>query len=226
MSNTGLEPTAPTSSSLERWDDRYDDPEAKIVLISSDHAGFRLSAWYLAKESKLVSDLVAPSGIDKDAAHSPIQLDAPSYVVRAFADLVTSSHPLQLLEFTKRDYVSLFHICDLMQSPSLAMKIRESLIQRSLNHPWEIFELASQRNDVDLAREAIRNMGNEVHSPAIRLPHFKDGDLDGVSVRFVLGLVRARLGLPVEMQHTRHPHTTEWACTVRDWIDTAEAFEA
>ena len=33
------------------WDTFHDNPNAEIVLISNDNVGFRVDAWYLAKQS-------------------------------------------------------------------------------------------------------------------------------------------------------------------------------
>jgi hypothetical protein len=33
-----------------KWDDQYDDPDAKIILISNDNVGFRVDAWPFKKK--------------------------------------------------------------------------------------------------------------------------------------------------------------------------------
>jgi hypothetical protein len=32
------------------WDKHYDNPDAKIILVSKDRVGFRVEAWYLKKK--------------------------------------------------------------------------------------------------------------------------------------------------------------------------------
>jgi hypothetical protein len=33
-----------------KWDKQYDNPDAKIILVSSDIVGFRVDAWYFGKK--------------------------------------------------------------------------------------------------------------------------------------------------------------------------------
>jgi hypothetical protein len=32
------------------WDEHYDNPDAKIILVSKDKVGFRIEAWYIKKK--------------------------------------------------------------------------------------------------------------------------------------------------------------------------------
>jgi hypothetical protein len=39
------------------WDEHYDNPDAKIVLVSKDKVGFRVEAWYLKKRRRFLQCL-------------------------------------------------------------------------------------------------------------------------------------------------------------------------
>jgi hypothetical protein len=37
-------------SDVSTWDEHYDNPQAKVILVSSDKVGFRVDAWQFKKE--------------------------------------------------------------------------------------------------------------------------------------------------------------------------------
>jgi hypothetical protein len=50
MSDTTHNNGGDSNSHIVEWDDQYDNPDSKIILISSDNVGFRVDPWLLKKK--------------------------------------------------------------------------------------------------------------------------------------------------------------------------------
>ncbi|ORY22617.1 hypothetical protein BCR39DRAFT_591240 [Naematelia encephala] len=221
MSSTESDPSEPEFIE-ETWDGQYDDPNAKIVLMSSDGVKVRLSAWNLKKKRAFVSDLHEVSNSGDTSA--PIPLEAPQHVLRAFADLVSSSTAPYFKDLTTSDYDFLFQICDKMIAPTEHDKAIDSLATQVERFPWYSFVVASKFKNVPLAKAALSKMGGEGDSPATRLPNFAPGDLDEVRPSYILELIRCRLSPTMMYQEWDLPETEQQAYVFADWNDVAKKF--
>jgi len=166
-----------------QWSDQYDDPNAKIILISNDKVGFRVHAWTFKKKryaldqttanhrSGFIRDLLdVPSHQSLESA--PIYLDYPSDTILSFVrQLHSTGHPDSplVMGLTSDICEHLFDLCDRFDAPHIndivSQAIRMRLRMLSPINPalpvtvmldvWEIFRIGSARDDFEVARAAI-----------------------------------------------------------------------
>ena len=163
--------------------------------------------------SGFITDLfqVANEG---DLSLSPIDLDAPSTAVRFFVSLVYSDYQ-PFLDMSTSETESALIICDYLRSPSIERTILQAMRSSGLSkNPWAVFRVASQRQDIPLAKAAIGQMGLN-DGPATRLPHLKAGDLDGVRPDWFVELLGKRFGKSMDGR----------SLIVCDWGTVAKGFD-
>jgi hypothetical protein len=142
------------------WDEQYDDPDAKIILISSDNVGFRVSAWIFKKKryvhDSIITDIFSvfirnlldvPSSEPLDSA--PFHLDYPSSVIRLFVHHVYGDLPINI-KITTPLCKGVFELCDRFEAPqvyanlSKSVQIRMKVDAKNVTlDVWEIFKLAA-----------------------------------------------------------------------------------
>ena len=166
--------------------------------------------------STFIADLfdVATQG---DPSQSPIHLDAASNVLRIFVNMIHSGDT-PYLEIKVADYVTLLTICDRLQCPDIEKAVVSSLKLGAAKDPWAVFTLASQRNDVGLAKAALEAMGEGRSSPATRLPKLLPQDMDGVRTSFFVELIGRRLSSAYDHNcKIVHYHMVDWSTVARDF---------
>lgn len=161
---------------IKEFDARHNDPEAKVILVSTDKVGFRVHAWYLAEKRQVqVPILFCLSDISSDFVKSllefpssqslenaPTQLYQSSEHVRKLIDLVYSSACEPIM--TARECHALVEICDHLQMTTVKDTIWKMAKNRLQDEkavglsPWETFKLGAIRREPKFCTEAIRAM--------------------------------------------------------------------
>nr|XP_018266827.1 uncharacterized protein I303_00805 [Kwoniella dejecticola CBS 10117]OBR88985.1 hypothetical protein I303_00805 [Kwoniella dejecticola CBS 10117] len=110
--------------------------------------------------SELFDDLleiVHPAGGSLTQNHEPIHLDFPGSVITLFLDHISTSNSsipiMTVTEIASLLIFAEFAICD-----SLIDKARARLIGATKECPFELLVLASDRDDIELAKDALRVM--------------------------------------------------------------------
>ncbi|KAK4688929.1 hypothetical protein P7C73_g1176, partial [Tremellales sp. Uapishka_1] len=176
------------SPRITRNDDEYNDPTADVLLESLDGTRFGVHKWFLSRRSDFIRDLLATC-TDGDLIDPPIYVDAPSPVVKLFVQWIYSSAtsprglPIALI-------ADLLRLCDRFHSDTLYDIIMLSLRTWGSEH-MEILKVASQLDDVELARHVLRNMPDD-NDDLGGLFHLKPTDIDGISESFLIELRRCR----------------------------------
>ncbi|WWC66685.1 uncharacterized protein I206_100589 [Kwoniella pini CBS 10737] len=141
----------------------YNDPNDKIVIISNDYIKFRASKFHLMRTSQFFDGLLSTVESEEPTKEEPIHLDFPSSTISLFLDLSTCSNPSiptinseeakTLLDFLE------YAICDDL------IDIGRSSLRNSLeNQPFELLVTASRRNDLEMAKHALRKIDNKVYN--------------------------------------------------------------
>jgi len=164
------------------WDDQYDNPDEKIVLVSNDNVGFRVDAWYFMKKryvrplimadraSGLIENLLyVPSRQPLESA--PFRLEYESDIIRTFIHLIYSNHPVNEELLLPEGYQSLMEVCDLfdadpvyklvseMLCSQISIKVKEiDCFQTRTNILWATLKLGILRSDITLSKAAIAAM--------------------------------------------------------------------
>lgn len=134
-------------------------------------------------------------------------------VLKAWLDLAHFRNLPPLMIWSIR--ASLFKLCEYLVSPSVterAMFLMHSAIEKN---PWEVFCLASQRNNVGLAKSALKNLAikndfvtaNGV-TVSVRIGNITPEQAREVALPYLLGLFSAALsvaaaGKPEENGHPK-----------------------
>ncbi|WWD09064.1 hypothetical protein V865_007184 [Kwoniella europaea PYCC6329] len=138
----------------------HNDPNDDIVIISNDYVKFRASRFHLARTSQFFEGLLGtarPKGENFTDDDEPIHLDYPSSTLSLFLDLTSVCDPYipavsidrarSLLKFIE------FAICD-----GLVDKARLTLMEAAKDQPFELLVIASERDDVEMAKHALRQI--------------------------------------------------------------------
>ncbi|WVQ93790.1 hypothetical protein IAU59_000868 [Kwoniella sp. CBS 9459] len=137
----------------------HQDPRDDIVLISKDGMELRASAFHLERVSPLFEDMLSlpqPERDDEEPAYQkePVHLDFSSSVVCLFLDLATSHRPsLPPLEMIEAK--DLLALTEFTISEELAKVANQAVLTAFADQPFELLVLASDRNDVPMARQAL-----------------------------------------------------------------------
>lgn len=84
-------------------------------------------------------------------------------------------------------------LCERFATPAIRRHTVTRLHQMCKDDPWRIFCLASQLQDEELAKKAIRFM-HETEGPENQLDDLTSEESRGLSVDYLLALIRCRLG--------------------------------
>jgi len=210
-----------------KWDEQYDDPHARIILVSADSVGFRVNAWTFSKK-RYAAQVVVAGGISvfiknlldipshQSIESAPIHLDHPSIIVRTFVNHVYSDLPIAC-SLTLAICTGVFELCDHFEAPQVyttmsqntqdRLQIAEHIREMDV---WEVFKAAAIRDDVELATAAIKAFDLARLSAALFQHNQKSvARFDGLPTRYSVNLLMAR-------------HNT--VGTPRDSIAIAQAF--
>jgi hypothetical protein len=137
----------------------------------------------------LSSPLITPS-IDPQAEPKPIYIDADDVELELFLDLLWNKAKGGL--YTSSDYVHVARLADQYDCPYLFERIRLRLIQSQVDKPWAVFVLASQKEDVELAKWALKGMAVSQGEGVDWIRHgLKNaqpaGDLSNVPLSYAMG---------------------------------------
>ncbi|WWC85936.1 uncharacterized protein L201_000806 [Kwoniella dendrophila CBS 6074] len=139
----------------------HNDPKDDIIIISDDYVKFRASRFHLVRHSQffegLLGDTQSSSIEEDDEEPEPIHLQFSSFTISLFLDLAGACNPcipdirinqaVDLLDFLE------FAICD-----NLVDKARDVLMKAAENEPFEILVIASNRDDLDMFKHALRQV--------------------------------------------------------------------
>ncbi|OCF43417.1 hypothetical protein I317_02717 [Kwoniella heveanensis CBS 569] len=156
----------PDEETQPTYDKVYNDPEADLILVSSDNVSFKIFKYHLQSCSyvfrEMVSSLDGPT--QANVSHSKIEFTDPQLenaaTLRLFLDIVTSRQPE-----LKREILAPLRDCILFAKkyecqivfPSLSMMARQ-LLKADISRHY-IFIIAALVDDVDLAASAIIQAG-------------------------------------------------------------------
>jgi hypothetical protein len=220
MSQHEMEKESDNSGTPEiRWDKHYDNPDAKVILISKDNVGFRVDSWYFQKKRQVLCQVTAdeisnfiknlldvPSQQPLDMA--PIHLDIASKVVRSFVSEIYADDILKSRWSDNgfgmnnmKTIKELVDLCDRFEAPRIYAAYSETLQMSMLSgrrlvnlDVWEIFKIAALHDDVELAKTAIAALDAVGLTQSILFP--KDlkssAHFDGLPMRFVYPLLMSR----------------------------------
>ncbi|WVW84002.1 hypothetical protein I302_106027 [Kwoniella bestiolae CBS 10118] len=143
------------------------DPCGDVTLISNDDVEFRASSFQLSKISQFFAyafRLPAPA----DKGREPIELDFPGNIITIYLDLVTAPVRLRrsvLDHGLRRPEI----VCPLWALVEFTLCIDEitsiihsALMDAALYYPVGILTFASERDDISLARRALRSFNTTI----------------------------------------------------------------
>jgi hypothetical protein len=238
-----------------KWNDQYDDPDAKIILISNDNVGFRVHVWTFKKKRCVLDWTTAdPSsgfikGLLDVPSHqslesAPIYLDYPSDTILSFVrQLHITGHPDShlVIGLTSDICKHLFDLCDRFDAPQIndivSKAIRMRLRMLSPTNPaltaivsldvWEIFRIGAARNDFEVARAAIAAL--DIAGLTEEILFAKEVKLsarfDGLPLRYVYPLLMLRYRETKAYPGPRPGSTFEVLWTKRDSKAIAALYE-
>ncbi|WVQ80254.1 hypothetical protein IAT38_002359 [Cryptococcus sp. DSM 104549] len=184
------------------WDEHHNDPHGDVVIASGARR-WRLSSYFLKKDSELVRHLC--SGPVKNRV---IELDIPALPytprfdpVRTFLAAITT-HDEDFVRHIKRpeQYESILRLCDFFQSEHIEAKVLRHLEKCETDHGWDMFVVAAKRDDVPMAKVALRCMERAAWCPVRQLHLLSEQDLKDIPSAYLLELFRQRLSA----EHTIH----------------------
>jgi hypothetical protein len=205
-----------------KWNDQYDDPDAKIILISDDNVGYRVHAWTFKKKRYVLSWATAepssgfvrrlldvPSQQPLDSA--PICLDYSSSTLLCFARQIhfQTVYDIDLMMTLTSDICKgLFELCDRFDAPQVYESVSQAVrirlhaqfasVAKTQVVPkldvWEIFRLAALRGEFEIAKAAIAALDDAGLTDEILFP--KDAKsstrFDGLPMGYVYALLMLR----------------------------------
>ncbi|WVF66149.1 hypothetical protein IAT40_000889 [Kwoniella sp. CBS 6097] len=221
---------SPNETSIT-WHHFHIDPRDKIILLSNDNLKFRASRTRLIDASLSFSDLMDTSRPERKT-NEPIELDFPAEMISLFLDMASVCQPYipQLSITTARSLLELleFTLCD-----GLIDFARTSLTNAGSNQPLELLVIASDRNDIGLARVALRNATrNRIQShicPNLSLSSSQglkkyQEYLDRLQPAYQLELLR-RTTLAGEYRENVTQKLQAGLYSTFDWISVADTFD-
>ncbi|OCF59494.1 hypothetical protein L486_02161 [Kwoniella mangroviensis CBS 10435] len=98
----------------------------------------------------------------EDISSEPLDLDMESELLDAFLNLINSSHPyVHQLSFQHSS--ELLRQCDkLICNLDICNAVKQRLYEWGVTMPWELLVLASERDDVNLGRIALKSMDSSI----------------------------------------------------------------
>ncbi|KAK6905354.1 hypothetical protein I203_106181 [Kwoniella mangroviensis CBS 8507] len=138
----------------------HNDPQAEIIIISNDYVKFRASRYHLVRTSQLFEDLLDTArtvDINLNDIEEPIHLNFPSSTISLFLDLAGVCDPYFAdVPITKAR--SLLDVVEYTMCDRLIDIARSTLMHAAKDEPFELLVIASERDDLDLAKHALRNI--------------------------------------------------------------------
>lgn len=134
---------------------------------------------------------------DRSVANgAPIELEFSNQVVRMFIDGMYSRHDCRI-NMSAPQFRNLFELCDRFQAPeqdaAIARALKERFIQETTDplDPWDVYVLAAQRDNIEIAKLAASKLQDNGRSPShlvlVNPPSF----FDGVPPKYVYALARS-----------------------------------
>ncbi|WVQ62529.1 uncharacterized protein L199_000671 [Kwoniella botswanensis] len=98
----------------------------------------------------------------EDISSEPLDLDMDSEILNAFLNLINSSHPyVHQLSFQQSS--ELLRQCDkLICRSDICNAVKQRLYEWGITMPWELLVLASERDDVNMGRIALKSMDSSI----------------------------------------------------------------
>ncbi|KAK6909995.1 hypothetical protein I203_104022 [Kwoniella mangroviensis CBS 8507] len=153
-------------------DERHCDPNADVVLVSKDQVHLRAYSHHLKQVSKFFADLFTlPSKLE------PINLDFDSFVISIYLDLVIAPTYCYSVIIDQHNHDSetlkqLLQISEYTTSEEITKNVWQVIREMAIAYPQALLNLAHERQDLDLARVAIKC----INSDSIDLPHLCGGN--------------------------------------------------
>ena len=204
----------PTTQKSQKWHDYHNDPEAKLILQSSDGVLFRASGWRLSKARYVPrvvlskhgspvfkSMLELPNATEECQAANkiPIHVDTKSRYLCIFLDLTSISAPFIYKSMDARTTHEVLHICDKFECQNIARLLRQHLHRHAESSPWVIFKFAAKINDIDLGRCALQNMARRPEDNPFRDANISLWTaLHDLRATWQIGLLKCMLRAPHE----------------------------
>ncbi|OCF36159.1 hypothetical protein I316_02031 [Kwoniella heveanensis BCC8398] len=216
------------------------DPKNDIILISKEGTELRASGYHLGLASLFFEGLLSlpPAENDDEVSpvggqNEPIQLDFSHATVSLFLDLASSHEPcLPPLEMHRaKELLALTEFT--LSSEKLVSLAHEAVKDAFADHPFELLVLASDRNDVPMARQALGRISSSTlkcrmfHTSSTTLtPQDKDefhAFLRSLNPSFRLSLLTIIL-TSGEVRETRHTSLRPGLFLNDDWSSLAKKF--
>ncbi|WWC99375.1 hypothetical protein V866_006276 [Kwoniella sp. B9012] len=188
-----------------------DDPDADITLLSSDRHETKVHSYLLRSESTVFRGILSDKNFFND--HSPLLFEAEVSDIRSLIYLMDAKDPtLGSLEQSHR----LLELCDRYGLYKVEERIRKRIVDLVPQKPWEGFVLASQLDDITLAKTALRSMNKQTHTQSfnLSLAFIKKEVAVQPTVPYLIGLLRAA-GEPDQLSYA----------DTRDWCKIADRFK-
>lgn len=158
----------------------------------------------------------------------PIELGYSTEVVRMFIDVMYSRHDIRI-DMSVPQFKDLFQLCDDFQAPeqdaAIARALRERFTRQTDNplDPWDVFKLAAQRDNLEIAKLAASKLQENDRSLSHLVLANPPSFFDGVPPKYVYALVRSAVWYHDEVK-------LPWGGTGGTWIkrgpaDIADAFK-
>ncbi|WVW81939.1 hypothetical protein I302_103942 [Kwoniella bestiolae CBS 10118] len=150
------------------------DPKAEVIIISDDYVKFRASKFHLTRTSQFFEDLIETVRHEEHQEES-IHLEFPSTTIALFLDLAGVCDPYIPIVSTNRAR-SLLDFVEFTLSDGLIDTARSTLMEAAKHHPFELLVIASQGDDLDLAKHALRNITSSAFREEfiLRVPFVED----------------------------------------------------
>ncbi|WWC99338.1 hypothetical protein V866_006239 [Kwoniella sp. B9012] len=216
----------------------HHDPEHSITIISYDNIELKASRSRLVQTSQFFRDLLdipEPEHENQEPkSQQPIPLDFRSSIISAFLDLISVSqkYPPQL---DLVDAEAFLDFVEYTMSDDLVPVARAALKEVGAKKPLELLAIASDRNDIDLARSALGKITSEQvyklygkkHSIQLLKPASVDKMQDYLKrlrTSFHLQIL-SRMMLPGEVRGARQDSLRPGIFLADDWTSIAESFD-
>ncbi|WVQ62510.1 uncharacterized protein L199_000652 [Kwoniella botswanensis] len=195
--NTHTDPQTPTKALTGAA--IFDDPDADITLFSTDGHETKVHSYLLRSESTVFRGILSDKNFFND--HSPLLFEAETPLLGVWNNVPACSSCA-----TDMDCTRLYKVEE---------RIRNRIADLVPQKPWEGFVLASQLDDVTLAKSALRSMNKQTHTQSfnLSLTFIKKEVAIQPTVPYLIGLLRAA-GEPDQLSYA----------DTRDWYKIADRF--
>lgn len=184
---------------------------AEVLLESNDGKVFAVLASVITTQSAMFRDML--EGSTAEQLNVPIQLDIDPKSVQHFVNVLINDAWTPGTNCDWQACKTLLAILERFGCPQLCERVVGRLGILTKDSPWEIFVVASQYDNADIAREAILSF---VVDPKLQRAAFSSlANCDTMLVRasYALALLAAVL------RHTKTDHE------VLDWYAIAQSFD-